>query len=107
DGYSTICQSDRQPQIISQDEYDKLTRGERSRALLFPRAPVGDVDDQIILYCPDRDAPYPTLKRNTLINREQFPVLPCCQANDTQARRNIIEYYNVTGQYSRTTGTIG
>lgn len=107
DGYSTICQSDRQPQIISQDEYDKLNRGERSRALLFPRAPVGDVDDQIILYCPDRDAPYPTLKRNTLINREQFPVLPCCQANDTQTRRNIIEYYNVTGQYSRNTRTIG
>lgn len=107
DGYSTVCQSDRQPQIITQEEYDNLTkRVKDTSTLIFPRSPVGDVDDQIILYCPDAKIKYPTLKRNPLINRDRFPVLPCCQSSNSRARQNTIDYYNATGQYSSDTASV-
>lgn len=103
DGYATICQSDKQPQIISEEEYSTV---DTRRTLRFPRATLGEVEDQIILYCADSKSPYPTLRRNTLPNAEQFPVLPCCQANNTTSRRDTISYYEQFGEYAKGSSNI-
>lgn len=96
DGYSTVCQTTRQPTIIDEEQYNSLTEEQKETTIKFPYTEDPD-EIQLILMCPE-DNPYPTLLNNRLDNKSSFPVLPCCQKSNTAVRKRRISYYNEFGQ---------
>lgn len=96
DGYSTVCQTQRQPTVIDEDQYNSLTEEQKEMTMKFPYTEDPD-EIQLILMCPE-DHPYPNILNNRLSNKSEFPVLPCCQKSNTAVRRDNIEYYNEFGQ---------
>lgn len=101
-GFTRMCSADRTTRVISDEEaegYDPV------KVMKFPRevAPYGqpsydsDGVNPKNYVCDNPVNPYPGLIMNkTLVNREEYPFLPCCYASDrTQSEENMKYYQGV------------
>jgi len=82
-GYPTKCERKKQPVPINKNEV--INTNEKS-VINFPK------NSEDYYYCPTKEYPYPGLLTNKLINKEDYPFLPCCYPKNQMVKNKL--YYN-------------
>lgn len=83
--YSRACQKNMHPTIISQEESELISPDKI--VLAYPLQ-----DPKWWFICTDPKYPYPTLKLNTLKNKDQFKYFPCCSDKDERFKVDSVYY---------------
>lgn len=112
-GYAKICQADKQPVIANPGDIDYWRHKGR---ILMEYPP--NKDNKILLVCPSDEEPYPHLRKNPLKNKNDYPLIPCCQKTEPKEKgtksgkgksEKGVSSYTVTSQRvldDKTKGTI-
>lgn len=79
-GYTRSCPQPRLPRIVDEDEKKKL-ESEGKYVMLYPKNNIelGKEYKQFYYACDhNKPNPYPSLKINKLLNKDSYPIVPCC-----------------------------
>ena len=100
-GYNRLCQT--QPRIISQDEAEEIREQKQLQIMQFPKDPrlhlneLQQMPNQYYFVCDNEQGKqYPGLVKNTLSNKKQFPLLPCCFKNNQTYKPEYKSYFDST-----------
>ena len=85
-GYARKCLRQYQPIVVPDEEVEEWEaktffhngKKQKRQVMRFPP----DGPQQYNFVCPDDQHPYPGVKKNNLANKDKYPGLPCCFAND-------------------------
>ena len=86
--YARKCQKEKQPSIIDAEEIAEF-EGRGMDVMEFPQEE--DANKQYYI-CDHKDYPYPGLQVNTLVNKNEYPYIPCC-FTENQLKSNRSKYY--------------
>ena len=76
---------------VEKNDKGKTVIAKKERQIMsFPK-----VNPKFHFVCDDNSAPYIGLVRNTLINKDEYPGLPCCYQTDHQIPTKATEYNKV------------
>ena len=105
-GFSTYCNKERSPTIISEEEAMVLKEGGQS-VMKFPRDTPTDKDslkfpmdgeDQRYYTCNNKKYKYIGLQENNLKNSDVYPYVPCCFSRE-QTKKPIYQHYYEGKEY--------
>ena len=85
--YSRQCQIKNQPTIVIPGETQVP---ENRDVLYFP--PPSQGEQLFEFYCPNDEAPYPTVIDNNSDNKETYPFVPCCLPSDPSKHKDSAYY---------------
>lgn len=92
--YSRYCNPDRMPTIVSEKD-SKNYEKEGLQVMKFPRdlpetgdtIPSDGIDQQYYV-CLNPTNKFPGVQANNLVNKHNFPYVPCCFANNQRTKKN-------------------
>lgn len=82
------------PRIVTADEASELEMKEGFQVMKFPKP--GDYPNPLLFTCEQHRKKgyiYPGLRKNTLENKENFPLLPCCYQENQRTRNTFFNKY--------------
>lgn len=80
-GYSTACQANAHPLIVTEEEASEFRKKKR-QVISFPQTD-DPSERKILLTCPNDERPYIGVRENNFeINKGKYPYLPCCYHSD-------------------------
>lgn len=99
--FSRYCGPHKQPTIIDEETANLLIEEGKS-VIKFPRDLTDDIEapypsdgvNQQWYTSYNDDYPFVGIKENNLINKEQYPVVPCCFEKDQTTKTLFMNYYN-------------
>lgn len=96
-GYARKCACNKQPIVVDEIEAEDwknkiFTRGADSYYRQIGQFPPGSENPKFRFVCPDDEIPYPTLIENNESNKDIYPYIPCCAAEDNIS--NPKSFYN-------------
>ena len=101
-GYARKCLCPKQPIIIPDDEIDAWEnlkfdyQGQKTKRQVFKFPPDNPKWNFV---CPENDFPFPGVKVNDdLENKEKYPGLPCCFADDQLSPKSKSNYNKIYGK---------
>jgi len=89
--YSSICPTNRCPVIVPPDKIEQAKQ-DNMQLMNFPIDKPGQPERTYA--CPNKSYPFPGLiSNNTLRNKEEYPLLPCCFTKDRRKTPDYVKYY--------------